>query len=102
MEPLLEKLKILLGERAAGYTDEYLRLLLDEAEMEALAYTRRESLPPGLEAVIPRMALVMVNRTGAEGVSSQGFSGVSESYLDGYPAEIQAILRRYRKIGVMG
>ena len=98
----LEKLKTLLGERAAGYTDEYLYLLLEEAEAEALAYTRRDTLPAGLSPIIPRMALVMVNRTGSEGVASQGFSGVSESYLDGYPAEIQSILRRYRKIGVVG
>ena len=34
-------------------------------------------------------------------MSAQGFSGVSESYLDGYPAEVQAILRRYRKLVVL-
>ena len=47
------------------------------------------------------MALVMVNRSGSEGLASQGFSGVSESYLDGYPAEVQAALRRYRKLVVL-
>lgn len=99
---MLETLKLLLGERAGGYNDEYLTLLLTEAEAEALAYTRRDTLPPGLETVIPRMALVMANRTGSEGAASQGFSGVSESYLDGWPAEILAVLRRYRRIGVMG
>lgn len=102
MGDMLGKLKILLGERAGDYTDEYLSLLLEEAEAEALAYTRRETLPEGLQTGIPRMALVMANRTGSEGVSSQGYSGVSESYLDGYPAEVQQILRRFRKIGVMG
>lgn len=97
----LEKLKILLGERASNYSDEYLALLLEEAEAEALAYTRRDLTVPGLDAVIPRMALVMVNRTGGEGVASQGFSGVSESYIDGYPEDIQSILRRYRKLVVL-
>ena len=99
---MLEDLKTLLGERADGYSEDYLDLILREAEAEALAYTRRETLPAGLETLIPRMALVMVNRTGSEGVVSQGFSGVSESYLDGYPDEIMRVLRRYRKIGVMG
>lgn len=104
MEERLARLKILLGERADGYSDSYLTLLLQEAEAEALAVTRRpepgpgEALPPGLEAAIPRMALVKANRTGSEGAASQGFSGVSESYLDGYPAEIQAVLCRYRKL----
>ena len=91
----------MLGVRAAGYTDEYLTLLLEEAEAEALAYTRRETTVPGIKAVIPRMALVMVNRTGSEGVASQGFSGVSESYIDGYPEDIQSVLRRYRKLVVL-
>ena len=101
-EIMLAQLKTLLGERAAGYSDEYLTLLLTEAEAEALAYTRRDKVPAGLQPVIPRMALVMVNRTGSEGVVSQGLSGVSESYLDGWPAEVLAVLRRYRRIGVMG
>lgn len=101
VEIMLAQLRTLLGDRAAGYTDEYLTLLLEEAEAEALAYTRRDEMPAGLQPVIPRMALVMVNRTGSEGVTSQGFSGVSESYLDGYPAEIQSVLRRYRRIGVV-
>ena len=102
MDTMLETLKTLLGERGAGYTDEYLTLVLDEAETEALAYTRRETLPAVLQPIIPRMALVMVNRAGSEGVASQGFSGVSDSHLDGWPAEILAVLRRYRRIGVIG
>lgn len=101
METMLAQLKTLLGERADGYDDAYLFLLLEEAEAEALAYTRREALPDALLPVLPRMALVMVNRSGSEGLASQGFSGVSESYLDGYPAEVQAVLRRYRKLVVL-
>ena len=101
METMLAQLKTLLGERASSYEDAYLSLLLEEAEAEARAYTRRDDLPDGLKPVIPRMALVMVNRSGSEGLASQGFSGVSESYLDGYPAEVQAALRRYRKLVVL-
>lgn len=101
METMLAELKTLLGDRASGYADEYLTLLLEHAQAEALAYTRRDELPDGLQTMVPRMALVMVNRTGSEGVSAQGYSGVSESYLDGWPAEIQAVLRRYRKLVVL-
>lgn len=99
---LLDKLKILLGERSDRYTDDYLHMILEIAEDEALAYTRRDTMPDGLLSIVPMMALVMVNRSGSEGMTSQGFSGVSEGYLDGYPAEVQNILRRYRRIGVIG
>lgn len=97
----LEKLKILLGERASNYSDEYLSLLLEESTQEAKGYCRRDDIPDPLGSAVVNMALVKLNRTGAEGVASQGFSGVSESYLDGYPEEIQSILRRYRKLVVL-
>lgn len=97
----LEKLKILLGERAPNYSDEYLSLLLEESTQEAKGYCRRDDIPDPLNSAVVNMALVKVNRTGAEGVASQGFSGVSESYLDGYPAEVQSVLRRYRKLVVL-
>lgn len=97
----LQKLKILLGERASNYTDEYLSLVLDEAEAEAVAYCRRDDVPDGLAVAVVRMALVTVNRTGAEGLAAQGYSGTSETYVDGYPAEIMDILRRYRRMKVL-
>ena len=97
----LEKLKILLRERASNYSDEYLGLLLEESTQEAKGYCRRDDIPDPLGSAVVNMALVKLNRTGAEGVASQGFSGVSESYLDGYPEEIQSVLRRYRKLVVL-
>lgn len=97
----LEKLKILLRERASNYSDEYLSLLLEESTQEAKGYCRRDDIPDPLGSAVVNMALVKLNRTGAEGVASQGFSGVSESYLDGYPEEIQSVLRRYRKLVIL-
>ena len=64
MEPL-QKLKILLVDRAANYTDEYLSLVLDEAEAEALAYCRREDVPDGLAVAVVRMALVNLSAVAA-------------------------------------
>nr|DAR99050.1 MAG TPA: PORTAL PROTEIN, 15 PROTEIN, HEAD PROTEIN, VIRAL INFECTION, TAILED.2A [Caudoviricetes sp.] len=42
-----------------------------------------------------------MNRINAEGLSSQSYSGNSESYIDGYPADILAALNRKRKIKVV-
>lgn len=97
----LEKLKILLRERASNYSDEYLSLLLEESTQEAKGYCRRDDIPDPLGSAVVNMALVKLNRTGAEGVASQGFSGVSESYLDGYPEEIRSVLWRYRKLVIL-
>ena len=81
--------------------DEYLSLLLEESTQEAKGYCRRDDIPDPLGSAIVNMALVKLNRYGAEGVASQGFSGVSESYLDGYPEEIRSVLRRYRKLVIL-
>ena len=97
----LEKLKILLRERASNYSDEYLSLLLEESTQEAKGYCRRDDIPDPLGSAVVNMALVKLNRYGAEGVASQGFSGVSESYLDGYPEEIRSVLRRDRKLVIL-
>ena len=68
---MIEEIKILLGDAAANYT---------EAQ---------------------RIAIIKLNRLGTEGLADQGFSGVSESFIDGYPADIQAALNRKRKIKVV-
>jgi hypothetical protein len=51
--------------------------------------------------VAEKIAVIKLNRTNTEGLASQAYSGVSESYIDGYPAEIQAVLNRKRKIKVI-
>jgi hypothetical protein len=54
-----------------------------------------------LEMVAERIAIIKLNRMNTDGLASQSFSGVSESYIDGYPADILAILNRKRKIKVV-
>jgi len=47
------------------------------------------------------MVLVKWNRLGAEGLGSESFSGVSNNYIDGYPANITAALNNYRKMKIL-
>jgi hypothetical protein len=54
-----------------------------------------------LELIAEKIAVIKLNRINTEGLASQSFSGISESYLDGYPADIQAALNRKRKIKIM-
>jgi hypothetical protein len=48
-----------------------------------------------------KIAVIKLNRINTEGLASTSFSGVSESYLDGYPAEVLAVLNRKRKLKVV-
>ena len=97
---MLEEIKILLGETANNYTDAQIGLALKLAIAEVEDYTNRD-LDYSLELVALKIAVIKLNRLGTEGLASQGFSGVSESFIDGYPADIQATLNRKRKIKVI-
>lgn len=97
---MLEEIKILLGDAAANYTDALISLCLKQALAEVEAYCRR-SIDSELELVAQRIAIIKLNRINTEGLAAQSFSGVSESFIDGYPTDILAILNRKRKLKVV-
>lgn len=97
---MIEEIKILLGDAASNFTDAQIGLCLKLAMSEVEDYCGRE-LDFGLELVAERIAVIKLNRLNSEGLANQSYSGASESYIDGYPAEIQAVLNRKRKIKVV-
>lgn len=97
---MLETIKLLLGDAAAAYTDEQLTIVLEMAQQEAAAYCNRQ-LDDELRLCAQKMAIVRLNRMNTEGLAAQSFSGVNESYVDGYPADIMRILNRKRKVKLL-
>lgn len=97
---MVEEIKILLGDAVSNYTEAQIDLCAKQALAEVEAYCHRE-LDYELEMVADRIAIIKLNRINTEGLTSQSFSGVSENYLDGYPADIKAVLNRKRKIKVV-
>lgn len=98
---MIEEIKLLLGDVASNYSDALIGLCAKQALAEVEAYCGR-SIDYELQTVAERIAIIKLNRMNTEGLASQGFSGVSESYIDGYPADILAILNRKRKIKIVG
>lgn len=94
---MLEEIKLLLGDAAANYSDAEILLAYKIASAEVEDYCKRE-LDTVLELAAEQIAVIKLNRKNTEGLSGQSYSGVSENYIDGYPAEIQAILNRKRKV----
>lgn len=97
---MIEEIKTLLGDSAANYSDALIGLCLKQAMAEVEAYCKRK-LDYELEIIAERIAIIKLNRINTEGLTSQSYSGISESYIDGYPADIQAILNRKRKIKML-
>ena len=97
---MIDEIRILLGDAAANYSDAQIGLCAKQALAEVEAYCNR-TLDYELEMAAQRIAIIKLNRLNTEGLASQSYSGVSESYIDGYPADIMAVLNRKRKIKVI-
>jgi hypothetical protein len=97
---MLEEVKIMLGDSASNYSDDLIGLMLKDTLAEIEAYCNRP-VDYELEIVAKRIAIIKLNRINTEGLASQSYSGISESYIDGYPTDIMAVLNRKRKIKVI-
>ena len=95
-----EDIKVMLGDAAENFTDAQITLAVKQASAEVGAYCNRK-LDAELEMVVEKIAVIKLNRMNTEGLSSQSYSGVSESYVDGYPADVLKVLNRKRKIKVI-
>lgn len=97
---MLEEIKLLLGDAANNFSDAQINLAYRMALTEVEAYCRRTA-DVELELVAEKITVLKLNRMNTEGLASQSYSGVSESYVDGYPADILAVLNRKRKVKVL-
>lgn len=97
---MIEEIKVLLGETVSNYTEDQIGLCLKLALAEIESYCNR-TVDYELELVAERVAIIKLQRLNTESLKSQSYSGVSENYIDGYPADIKAILDRKRKIKVL-
>lgn len=97
---MIEEIKVMLGAAASNFTEAQIGLALKQAMAEIQGYCNRE-LDYELEIIAERIAVIKLNRTNSEGLAAQSYSGVSESYIDGYPSDILAVLNRKRRIKVV-
>ena len=97
---MIDELKAFFGAAADNYTEAQIGLALKMALAEVEAYTQR-NIDYELEICAFQIAKIKLNRLNNEGLAAQSFSGVSESYVDGYPKEIEEVLKRKRKIKVV-
>ena len=95
---LLGRLKARLDENELS--DGKLQTIIDDVTLEVLADTNQSKLNAQLESAVISMSVIAVNRLGTEGLASEGYSGVSTSYLDDVPPRVASILNANRRLGV--
>ena len=97
---MIEEIKLLLGDSANNYTDAQINLALKCALVEVEDYCGRDA-DAAMEYQALKIAVIKLNRINTEGLASQSFSGITETYLDDYPQDIIKALNRKRKIRVL-
>lgn len=97
---MVENIKTLLGTSADNFTDAQIELAYTFSLAEVEEYCNRQA-DAVLQNTAVRIAVIKLQRTNTEGLASQSFSGVSESYIDGLPDDIMKVLNRKRKIKVV-
>ena len=83
---------------AANQSKELIADLAQETQEELKEYLNRDDIPKGLEGTLIELIVIKCNKLGTEGINSESFSGVSTSYIDGFPKDIIKKLNRYRKL----
>ena len=97
IETLLERLKARLDD--VEVPDVKLQAIVEDVTQEVLADTNQSKLNAQLESAVISLSVVAVNRLGTEGLASEGYSGVSTSYLDDVPPRVASILNANRRLG---
>ena len=98
IETLLERLKTRLDD--VEVPDIKLQAIVEDVTQEVLADTNQSKLNAQLESAVISLSVIAVNRLGTEGLASEGYSGVSTSYLDDVPPRVASILNANRRLGV--
>ena len=97
IETLLERLKARLDD--VEVPDVKLQAIVEDVTQEVLADTNQSKLNAQLESAVISLSVVAVNRLGTEGLASEGYSGVSTSYLDDAPPRVASIFNANRRLG---
>jgi len=92
---ILEKVNLLLDN---PNKDELLLMLIEDAKTESTDYCNLITYNIKLEPTIIKMVIQNYNKRRVQGVSSEAFSGVTESYTDGYTKDIYIMLNKNRKL----
>lgn len=97
MVDMLSKTKIMLG-IDDNSKNELLSIYIEDAEEEIKEYLNVDEIPKKAESIVRDLVVIKYNKNGSEGLESENFSGVSQSFIGGFPKDIEKRLMRLRKL----
>lgn len=92
---LLEKIKLRLGINDNN-KDLLLADLLEDVIEDIKEHIKSDDISNVANSIIVDLVIIKYNRLGTEGLASESYSGVSNSFIDGIPNDIRKKLNRIR------
>lgn len=85
----------------SNLTTELLTDIVQDTITDVVEYINLEEgadVPTSCVSIVKDIVIVKCNKLGSEGLSSESYSGVSQSYIEDIPKDILRKLKRYRKL----
>ena len=98
---ILDKVKLILFSTGNNTKDDILNMLIEDAKIETIVYCNLLIYDVKLDSTIVKMSIQNYNKSINQGISSESFSGVSESYVNGYSADVIVMLNKNRKVRML-
>lgn len=92
---IIEKVNLLLDNPGK---DALIGMLIEDAKTESTDYCNLSAYVTKLDPVIVKMVIQNYNKARTQGIASESFSGVSQSYINGYSSDIIVMLNKNRKL----
>lgn len=94
---MLENIKLLLNIQDNS-KDNLLSYLISNAKQKILTYTNQTEILPSMEYIVDELVILRYNKLGSEGLQSESFSGVSQTFNQDIPQDIKSQLNQFRRL----
>lgn len=94
---MLENIKLLLN-IMDNSKDNLLGYLISNVKQKILSYTNQTEILPQMEYLVEELVVLRYNKLGSEGLQSESFSGVSQTFNQDIPQDIKSQLNQFRRL----
>ena len=94
---MLENIKLLLNIQDNS-KDNLLNYLISNIKQKILSYTNQIEILPQMEYIVEELVVLRYNKLGSEGLQSESFSGISQTFNQDIPQDIKSQLNQFRRL----
>ncbi|KMT21592.1 phage head-tail connector protein [Clostridium cylindrosporum] len=94
---ILESLRLRINNINESLINDLIKDTVEEVK-EYINFSEGDLMPLGCESIVKDLVVIKYNKQGSEGLQSESYGGISQSYLDDIPKDIKRRLNRYRKL----